>query len=272
MGFSFFKDFHNHVIMTKLQLTKPVAFIDVETTGLNTQQDRIVDICITKVNPDGNEESLGFLINPGMSIPIESTQIHGITNADVDEKPTFQDLASRIFNFIQDCDIGGFGISKFDLLVLESEFKRAGINYSREGKQIIDVQNIYHKLEPRDLNAAYVRYCGRPLENAHRAHIDVRATIDVLESQLEQNGTLPRDMIGLNEFCNPKDPTWIDDDGKFAWFKGEAIINFGVHKGKTLEFMYKNEPGYLQWIINKDFSLKVKNMAEDALKGKFPKT
>ncbi|MBI3190633.1 3'-5' exonuclease [archaeon] len=257
--------------MKNLQLIKSVVFIDVETTGLNTQQDRIVDICITKVKPDGNEESLSSLINPGIPIPIESTQIHGITDVDVAEKPTFRDIAPEIFNFIQDCDIGGFGISKFDLFVLESEFKRAGINYSRQGKQIIDVQTIYHKLEPRDLSAAYTKYCGKSLENAHRAHIDVRATIDVLESQLEQNGDLPRDVIGLNKFCNPKDPTWIDDDGKLAWFKGEAIINFGVHKGKTLEFMYKNEPGYLQWIISKDFSPKVKGMAENGIKGKFPK-
>lgn len=256
--------------MSKLNLTRPLAFIDVETTGLNTQQDRIVDICVTKIHPDGREETLNSYINPTIPIPIESTQIHGISDTDVDGKPTFEEFAPQLFNFINECDWGGFGILKFDLLVLESEFTRAGIKYSKEGRQVVDVQNIYHKLEPRDLSAAHLRYCGKPLENAHRAQVDVRATIDVLESQLGQHSTLPCDISGLNGFCNQKDPTWIDNDGKFSWFKGDAIINFGAHKGKTLESMYKKEPDYLQWIISKDFSPEVKKMAEDALNGKFP--
>lgn len=136
------------ILMTNLHLAKPIAFIDVETTGLNTQQDRIVDICITKIYPDGKEESLSSLINPCMPIPIESTQIHGITDADVDGKPTFKEFAPKLSDFIKGCDLGGFGLIKFDLQVLESEFKKAGITYSKDGKQIVDVQRIYHKLEP----------------------------------------------------------------------------------------------------------------------------
>jgi DNA polymerase-3 subunit epsilon len=255
--------------MTSLQLTKPIAFIDVETTGLNTQQDRIVDICAIKIHPNGTEETLKSVINPGIPIPIESTQIHGLTDIDVKEKPTFKEFAQKLIDFIDGCDLGGFG-TKFDLSVLESEFKRVGVTYSIEGRQIVDVQRIYHKLEPRDLNAAHLRYCGKPLENAHRAHIDVRATIDVLESQLGQHDMLPRDISSLYEFCNPKDPTWIDDDGKFAWFDGKAIINFGKNQGKTLEFVSKNDPSYFQWIITKDFSAKVKDIAKDAINGKFP--
>jgi DNA polymerase-3 subunit epsilon len=255
--------------MTSLQLTRPIAFIDIETTGLNTQQDRIVDICITKIRPNGAEETLNSVINPNIPIPIESTQIHGITDTDVKGKPTFEEFAQKIIDFIDDCDLGGFG-TKFDLSVLESEFKRVGINYSREGKQIVDVQRIYHKLEPRDLNAAHLKYCGKHLENAHRAHADVRATIDILESQLGQNNILPRDVSSLHEFCNPKNPIWVDDDGKFAWFEGKAIINFGVHKGKTLEIMHKNNPDYFNWMISKDFSAKVKDIAKDAINGKFP--
>jgi DNA polymerase-3 subunit epsilon len=255
--------------MTSLKLTRPIVFIDIETTGLNTQQDRIVDICVIKLHPNGTEETLNSIINPNVSIPIRATQIHGITDTDVRGKPTFKEFAQKLIDFIDDCDLGGFG-TKFDLLILESEFKRAGINYSREGKQIVDVQIIYHKLEPRDLNAAHLKYCGKPLENAHRAHIDARATIDVLESQLEQHEILPRNISGLYEFCNPKDPAWIDDDGKFAWFEGKAIINFGAHKGKTLEFVSKNESSYFQWILNADFSAKVKDIAKDAINGKFP--
>lgn len=256
--------------MTNLRLTKPIVFIDVETTGLNTQQDRIVDICMTKIYPGGKEESLGSLINPCMPIPFESTQIHGIKDADVDGKPTFKEFAPKLFDFIKDCDLGGFGLIKFDLLVLESEFKRVGINYSKDGNQIVDVQSIYHKLEPRDLGAAYSKYCGKPLERAHRAHIDVKATIDILESQLEQHDILPRDISGLHEFSNPRDPTWIDSDGKFVWFREEAVINFGQHKGKTLRDVSKNTPDYFQWIISKDFSPNVKKIAEEAIKGKFP--
>ena len=255
--------------MTSLQLTRPIAFIDIETTGLNAQQDRIVDICVIKIHPNGAEEILNSFTNPNIPIPIESTQIHRITDADVKGKPTFEEFAKKLVDFIEDCDLGGFE-TKFDLSFLESEFKRTGINYSREGRQIVDVQRIYHILEPRDLNAAHLKYCGKPLENAHKSHIDVRATIDVLESQLEQHNILPRDISILYEFCNPRDPTWIDDDGKFLWFEGKALINFGTHKGKTLEFVYKNYPDYFNWIISKDFSAKVKDIAKDAINGKFP--
>ena len=255
--------------MTSLQLTRPIAFIDVETTGLNTQQDRIVDLCVIKIHPNGAEETLNSVINPNIPIPIESTQVHGITDADVKGKPTFAEFAQKLIDFIDNCDLGGFG-TKFDLLILESEFKRVGINYSREGKQIVDVQSIYHKLEPRDLSAAHLEYCGKSLENAHRAHIDVRAAIDVLESQLEQYNILPRDISSLYKFCNPRDSTWIDDDGKFAWSERKAIINFGTHRGKTLEFVSKNNYSYLQWIINGDFSAKVKDIARNAINGKFP--
>lgn len=255
--------------MTSLELTRPIAFIDIETTGLNTQQDRIVDICVIKIHPNGTEETLNSVINPNIPIPIESTKIHGITDADVKGKPTFGEFAQKLINFIDDSDLGGFE-TKFDLLVLESEFKRAGIGYSGEGRQIVDVKSIYHKLEPRDLNAAHLKYCGKPLKNTHRAHIDVRATIDVLESQLSQHDILPRDVSSLHEFCNPRDPAWIDGDGKFVWFEGKALINFGTHRGKTLEFIYKNYPDYFNWIIREDFSAKVKEIAKDAINGKFP--
>lgn len=256
--------------MTKLKLTRPIAFIDIETTGLNPQQDKIIEICVIKIYPDGTEEILNSVINPNIPIPIESTQIHGMTDADVVGKPTFKEFAQKLIDFIEGCDLGGFG-TKFDLSFLESEFKRTEINYSREGRQIVDVQIIYHKLEPRDLNAAHLKYCGKPLENAHKAHVDVRATINVLESQLEQhNGILPLDIPNLHEFCNPRNSAWIDDDGKIAWFNGKAIINFGIHRGKTLESIYKNNSDYFTWIMRQDFSVKVKEIINNAIKGKFP--
>jgi len=256
--------------MTNLQLTRPVAFIDVETTGLNTQQDRIVDISVIKIHPDGREETLNSMINPGIPIPIEATQIHGITDADVFGKPTFQEFAPRVFQFVQDCDIGGFGVAKFDLLVLESEFQRVEINYSSKEKCVIDAQRIYHKLEPRDLSAAYLKYCNKQLEGAHKSHIDVKATIEVLESQLLSHSELPRDVNGLHEYCNPRDPTWIDADGKLAWFGNNAVFTFGLHKGKTLQDVSKNSADYFNWMLNKDFSPGVKEIIENARKGVFP--
>ena len=256
--------------MTNLQLTRPIAVIDIETTGLNKQEDRIVDICITKILPNGEEETLNSIINPTIPIPIKSTEIHGITDTDIQGKPTFKEFAPKIISFIDNCDLCGFNIIGFDSYVLESEFKRAGINYSNEGRKIIDVLRIYHKLEPRNLSSAHLKYCGTALEKAHRANTDVKATIKVLESQLEKHDDLPRDVSKLNDFCNPKNPSWIDDDGRFSWFEVIAFINFGKHKVKTIEDMHKNELDYLQWMIKEDFSHKVKDILKDAIRGKFP--
>ena len=256
--------------MTNLQLTRPIAFIDIETTGLNKQEDRIVDICITKILPNGEEETLNSVINPTIPIPIEAAEIHGITDIDVQGKPTFKELAPKIVDFINNCDWCGFNIVGFDLYVLESEFKRAEIDYSNEGKKVIDVMRIYHKLEPRDLNSAHLKYCGEALEICHRANSDVKATIKVLESQLEKHGDLPRNVSELHEFCNPTDPSWIDNEGKIKWHNGKAVMNFGNHKGKTLEDMQKNELSYLQWMISTDFSPKVKDILKDVIQGNFP--
>ncbi len=254
--------------MTNLQLIRPIAVMDIETTGLNKQEDRIVDICITKILPNGEKETLNSVINPTIPIPIDATKIHGINETDVQGKPTFKEFAPKIIDFIDNCDWCGFNLG-FDLPLLESEFKRARINYSNEGKKIIDVMKIYHKLEPRTLSSAHLKYCGEAFENAHRANADVKATIKILESQLEKHADLPRDVSELHEFC--KNPLWIDDDGKFSWLNGKAIINFGKHTGTTLEDMHKNELSYLQWMMNADFSSKVKDILKDAIQGKFPK-
>lgn len=256
--------------MTSLQLTRPIAFIDIESTGVNPQQDRIIEIGVIKIHLDGREEFLSSLINPNISIPPDAIKIHGITDADVMGKPHFREFAPQLLEFIKDCDLGGFAINRFDLPLLEAEFQRAGVSYSRKEKLIVDVLTIYHEFEPRNLSAAYKKYCNKELEGAHRSEVDVRATVDVFKSQLEQHEKLPKDILGLHEFCNPKGPTWIDDNGRFAWFEGKAIINFGKNQGKTLEFMSKNDPSYLQWIINKEFSAEVKEIANNAINGKFP--
>ncbi len=256
--------------MKNLELSRPLAIIDLETTGINRQEDRIVEICIIKVSPNGKEEILESLVNPEVSIPIIATQFHGIKDVDVKEKPTFKELALEILNFIDNCDLCGFNIVGFDLYFLESEFKRAGVNYSAEGRKVIDVMKIYHKLEPRDLNSAHLKYCGKPLENTHRAHSDAKATINVLEAQLEKNNHLPSNVSELHEYCNPKDISWIDNEGKIIWDNSESTIGFGKHKGKTLNYMQKNELSYLQWMMDSDFSIEVKTIVKNAMNGEFP--
>jgi len=257
--------------MVTLTLRAPIAFIDTETTGVNPQQDRIIEIGIIKIHPDGREEFLSSLINPGIPIPPDAIKIHGITDADIAGKPSFREFAPKLFEFIKDCDLGGFEIKRFDLPLLETEFQRAGILYSRKEKLIVDVLTIYHEFEPRNLSAAYKKYCNKELEGAHRSEVDVRATVDVFKSQLEQHEKLPKDILGLHEFCNRKDPNWVDSDGKFIWVGDTIVINFSKHKGRTLEDMGKNEIGFLNWIISNDFSLEVKEITKNALNGRFPK-
>lgn len=254
-----------------LNLEKPIAIIDIETTGLNKQNDRIVDICIIKIFPDGTKETFQEILNPEIPIPQEATKVHGITDSDVVGKPTFKEIAPRVINFIDGCDWCGFNLINFDLGLIESEFNRVGVSYSSEGRKVIDVLKIYYKLEPRDLSSAYLKYCGEILENAHKAEEDAKATIKVLESQLGEHIELPRDVSELHELCSPKDPSWIDKEGKIKWFNNKAVINFGKNRGKTLEDMQKDDPSYFQWIIGADFSIEVKNIVKSAINGEFPK-
>jgi len=258
------------ISMKGLELTKPLAVIDIETTGLHKQKDRIVDFCIVKILPDGQKETLKSLINPTIPIPLESTNIHGIRDEDVRDKPTFKEFAQKVIDFLDNCDLCGYGI-KFDLDFLELEFKKANVTFSREGREVIDVMKIYFQLDPRDLSAAYSKYCGKHLENAHRAENDVRATIEVLEAQLAQYDELPRDISSLHKFCNPKDSSWIDNEGKIAWSNGKAVINFGKYQGKTLEELSGEDIGYLRWIANADFSSEVKRIVSESINGKFPR-
>jgi len=256
--------------MVTLSLQAPIAFIDIESTGVNPQQDRIIEIGIIKLHPNGREEFLNSLINPGIPIPSEAIKIHGITDVDVAGKPSFREFSSKLLEFIKDCDLGGFAIKKFDLPILEAEFKRANIVYSREEKKIIDVLIIYHEFEPRDLKAAYKKYCNKDLVIVHRAETDVRATTEIFKAQLEQHDNLPKDILGLHEFCNKKDPNWVDAEGRFIWVGDAIVINFSKNKGRTLEDMRKKEPGFLNWILSNNFPPEVKKIVEDALRGKFP--
>lgn len=259
-------------IKMNIQLDKPLVFLDLETTGIETLIDRIVEFSALKINPDYSEDSITIRVNPQMPIPPEATAVHGITDNDVAEKLPFKEHALTIRTFLEGCDLGGFNVKKFDLEILEAEFKRAGIEFSRVNRFILDVQTIYHKFEPRDLPAAYKRYCNKKIEKHHSAKEDVRATLDIFKSQLETHKELPRKISELHDFCNEKKHTiWIDSNGKFIWIGDEAAINFGIHRGKLLSYMAGNERGFLEWMLAKDFLPDAKEIAENALKGRFPK-
>ena len=258
-------------MLKNLHIERPLAFIDVETTGLNPYSDRIVELSILKIHPDGTNEYHSRTINPGIPIPPDATAIHGITDEDVASKPQFGQYAKSIRNFLEGCDIAGFNVIRFDLPFLEAEFARANVGFSRQGRYLIDSQIIYHQRDPRDLQAAYQKYCGKEMVNAHRAEEDAKAAAEILNGQLETYLDLPRDVAGLCALCYKVKENIVDAEGKFIWVEGEAVCNFGKkHKGSTLKNIAIEDPDYLSWIANADFSIEVKELAINALNGEFP--
>lgn len=259
-----------HVKMD-IQLSKPLVFIDLETTGIETLIDRIVEFSALKINPDNTEESMTTRINPQISISPEAIAIHGIKDNDVADKPPFKECALTIRNFLEGCDLGGFNIKRFDLEILEAEFKRADVEFSKENRFILDVQTIYHKLDPRDLSTAYKKYCNKEIEKHHSAEHDARATFNILKSQLEMHKELPHTIGELHNFCNErKSASWIDSKGRFIWIGNDAVLNFSRYKGQSLSYVVKNEPSFLNWMLSQDFLSDVKKIVSDALNGTFP--
>lgn len=242
----------------KLKLQRPLVVFDLETTGL-TFGDRIVELCFLKIHPDGSEETFTTRVNPEMPIPESSTEIHGITNDDVKECPTFKEIAPKLLEMIKGCDLAGFNSAKFDLPMLDEEFARVGILSNLAEVHHIDVQNIYHKLERRTLKAAYRFYCDKDLEDAHSAEADTRATYEVLLAQLEH---YPEELTGevpsLAAFSKMQEN--VDLAGKIIRNeKNEAIFNFGKYKGQRVLDVFKKDPGYYGWIKQSNFSVDTKN-------------
>ncbi len=243
----------------QLKLNKPICFFDLETTGVNISHDRIVEISILKVYPDGKEEHNTWLVNPERPIPPEVTAIHGISDADVADKPKFKELAKEIYNIIKDSDLGGFNSNRFDIPLLAEELLRAGVDFDMKNRVAVDVQTIFHRMEQRNLSAAYKFYCGKQLDDAHSAEADTRATYEVLKAQIERYERLENDIKFLSEFSSRK---------KFADFAGFIIINgegeetfsFGKHKGRTVADVLEKEPGYFGWLLNADFPLYTKKV------------
>lgn len=238
----------------KLNIQKPLAIFDLETTGLDISVDRIVEIAILKVSPDGKEEKYEKRINPEMPISDESSSIHGISNEDVKGCPTFSDLANEIAEFIGEADLAGFNSNKFDIPLLAEEFLRVKHPFKTGERKFIDVQNIFHKMEQRTLVAAYKFYCNKDLTNAHSADADVIATYEVLKAQVERYEEVKNDIDFLAEFSTQNKNKILDFAGRIAQNEnGEAIYNFGKHKGKTIAEIADSEPGYYGWMLNGNF-------------------
>ena len=258
-------------MLKNLKLERPIAFIDVETTGTHPYSDRVAELSILRIQPDGKDEYKSHRVNPGVPIPPEATAVHGITDADVAREPEFSRYAKSVSDFLDGCDIGGFNVIKFDLPCLEAEFARAVVGFSRQGRHLVDSMVIFHQRERRDLEAAYRKYCGREMENAHCAKEDAKAASEVLDGQLEMYGDLPKDIAGLGAMCYEIREDYVDAEGKFIWVEGEVVCNFGKkHNGRKLEEIAAIDPSYLSWIIGTDFSPEVKGIVKEALRGEFP--
>ncbi len=244
----------------KLNLKRPIIFFDLETTGLDIAKDRIVELCYIRVEPNGNEEARSMRINPEMHIPEVASSVHGITDDDVKDCPTFADVAPQLTATFEGCDLAGFNSNRFDLPLLAEEFMKAGVNIDLSHVQAIDVQNIYHKLEKRTLAAAYKFYCGRDLENAHSALADTQATYEVLQAQLDHYpNDLQNDVDFLAEFSRMNRN--IDFAGRFVYDEsGKELINFGKYKGKAIKDVLSRDPGYYSWIMQGDFTLNTKQV------------
>ena len=251
----------------QLNLKNPLVFFDLETTGINIVKDRIVEISLVKVYPNGKEESKTRRINPEMPIPPESTAIHGITDEDVKDCPTFKEIAKSLAAQIEGCDLAGYNSNRFDIPLLAEEFLRAGVDIDLNKRKFVDVQTIFHKMEQRTLAAAYKFYCDKSLENAHTAEADTMATYEVLKAQLDRYPELQNDINFLSQYSSYTNN--VDFAGRMVYNdKGEEVINFGKYKGRLVEEVLKNDPGYYSWIMNGDFPLNTKKiLTEIKLRG-----
>jgi DNA polymerase-3 subunit epsilon len=256
----------------RINLKKSLVFFDLETTGLNIAKDKIIEIGLLKLHPDGTEEPRRYLINPGIHIPEELSQIHGIYDHDVKDQPHFEEIADELNEFLRDCDLAGYNSIRYDLPLLVEEFLRCGKKFDMRNRRHIDVQNIYHKMEPRNLRAAYRCYCGKDLDEAHHASADTNATYEVLLAQLDKyenveyehkdgKKTIPvkNDVEVLSNFSS--DTRFVDLAGHIVFNdKDEEVFNFGKHKGKAVEYVFKVEPSYYAWMMNADFPLYTKEI------------
>lgn len=246
-----------------IQLERPLAFIDLETTGINTATDRIIEIAVVKILPDGQQIKKRRFVNPLMPIPKASQDIHGISDEMVKDAPTFKEIANEINQFMDNCDIGGFNSNKFDIPVLVEEFLRVGLDFNLEGRRFLDVQKIFHKMEQRTLTAAYKFYCDKTLEDAHSAEADAYATWEVLEAQITRYPNIGNTVDSILNFTGVE--KYVDLARRFVFQNNEIVFNFGKHKGKSVTEVLKLEPHYYDWMMKGDFPLHTKQKITEIL-------
>ncbi len=247
----------------KLNLTRPIAFIDLETTGVNVSTDRIVEIAIVKILTDGTKQVKRKLINPQIPIPAGSSDVHGITDEMVKDAPSFKQVANEVKQFIENCDLGGYNSNRFDIPMLIEEFLRAGVPFSADGRKLVDVQKVFHMMEQRTLGAAYKFYCNKVLEDAHSAEADATATWEVLEAQIERYPQIGNTVESIVKFTGEDDI--VDFARRFVKENGVEVFNFGKHKGKPVVQVLKEEPQYYDWMMKGDFAMNTKQKLTEIL-------
>jgi DNA polymerase-3 subunit epsilon len=267
---SYFAAKHPNAMAHTLQLDRPLAFFDLETTGIFIPTDRIVEIAIVKYLPGGGMKHFATRVNPEMRIPAAATAIHGITDDDIVFEPLFKEVARAVRSFLAGCDLSGYNVRRFDLPMLRKEFERVGEELGNDDARIVDVQTIFHMREPRDLTAAYRYYCGKEHRGAHGALADVNATAEIFEAQLARYTDLPRDIGALEALLHPKDPSWVDDEGKLVWESGEIVFGFGKYRGRRLRELIQQVPDYLTWVLSGSFPESMKKVIRLALGGSWP--
>jgi len=251
-------------MLRNLRLHRPLAFLDLETTGTDPKVDLIVEISVLKVSPDGRSIGRTRRINPGIPIPAEATAVHGISDADVAGEPRFAQVAAGLIALLDDCDLCGFNIKRFDLRVLFAEFSRVGRELPMAGRSIIDPMEIFHSHERRDLSAAVRFYCGREHDGAHGAEADVTATAEVLDAMLDRYQSLPKTVDALHAAFPAPVPR--DASGCFAEAEGRLLIQFGKHRGRLLDDVASLHPGYLEWMLGEPFTEDTKAIARSSLR------
>jgi len=254
-----------------LALERPLAVFDLETTGTDPAKDRIVEISVLRIEPGGERTVRSRRVNPERLIPPEATRVHGIRDEDVRDAPAFRQIARGLLEFLADADLAGFNVRRFDIPLLDREFRDCGCDLALASRRVIDAMTVFHRKEPRDLSAAVRFYLGRDLEGAHAAEADVEAAAAVLEAQLARYDDLPRDVAGLDAWCSPAPPGAVDRAGKFVRREGVVVFSFGKYQGRPLRDIARERPDYLGWLLKQaDFPEDARTVAEKALGGEEP--
>lgn len=256
-----------------LQLSRPLAVLDVQSTGLGSSKARIVKLSVLKVDPDGSEHAKSVLVNPEIPISPEATQVHGISDLDVMDMPVFRAYARALVDHLEDCDIAGFGIERFGLPLLQAEFERNDVEFDVSDRTVIDAMTIFHRLEPRNLVSAYSRFVGGSKPDAVDDVQGARNVYSILQGEVSSSISVPVSLTALAAWAKGIDDTAIDGEGKFVWSeKGDALVNFGKHRGERLIDVVGNDLPYLKWVAGSDdFHVGVRKIAESAVNGELPK-